>query len=43
MLHQAQGSMAPRVGELNVTDPHTLNRIAREGSGVRDRDRKICT
>lgn len=36
-LHQAQGSMAPRVGELNVTYPHTLDRIAREGSGVKER------
>lgn len=37
------GSMAPRVGELNVIDPRTLNRIAGEGSGVKERDREICT
>lgn len=43
MLHQARRPRvrAPRVGELN--DPHALNCIAREGSGVKERDGERCT
>lgn len=33
----AQGSMAPRVGELNATNPHTLTCTAREGPRVKER------
>lgn len=34
--------MAPSAGELNVINPATLNRIATEGSGVKERDRETC-